>query len=146
MKLSENDAAEMRLSSYLMHLPIEVQNLAQDLRSFIKEQTHPSMELAAPSTQSVNIGYGFTRKAWDCYVAIIVYSKHINLSFPSGAFLDDSENILVGTGRRIRHIRVDSIEEASQPEVLDLLQKARDYATSQLEQESRKTGTQLFVK
>jgi len=99
--------------------------LAQQLRSHLKQETNPSMELVADSRLSVNIGYGFTEKAWDCYIGIIVYSKHINLSFPSGATLSDPQSLLQGTGSRVRHIRINTLQDVKAPAVADLLAKAR---------------------
>jgi hypothetical protein len=105
------------------------------------------MELVGDSTISVNIGYGFTPKAWDCYVAIIVYSKHINLSFPSGASLADPKKLLQGTGARIRHIRVNTLKDAQAPDVKDLLTNARDNALAAVDSASeKKTGIETIIK
>ena len=99
--------------------------LAQQLRSHLKQETKPTIELVADSRISVNIGYGFTEKAWDSYIGIIVYSKHINLSFPSGAILSDPQSLLQGTGSRVRHIRINKLQDVKAPAVADLLAQAR---------------------
>ncbi len=41
------------------------------------------------------------------FVAVVVYPRHINLAFNRGAEIDDPKRRLVGTGARIRHVRID---------------------------------------
>ena len=99
------------------------------------------------STVSLNIGYGFTTKAWDCYCAIIVYSKHINISFPAGAFLEDPEGIFHGFGKKIRHIKIKTFNDIKAPAVEDLLSKARQRALSLIEEKpSGNYTTKTIVK
>jgi len=82
--------------------------------------------LVGDSTISLNIGYGFTTKDWDCFCAIIIYRKHINLSFPSGAYLSDPQQLLRGTGNRIRHIRINDINDLENAAVEVILNEARN--------------------
>lgn len=90
--------------------------------------------MVGDSTISLNIGYGFTEKAWDCFCAIIVYSKHINLSFPSGAFLPDPKGLFIGTGKRIRHIKISDLDDLKNPDVINLLKEARNRALESLDE------------
>lgn len=85
---------EEHLAKFLDPFNNEIASLAQQLSNYLRKETKPTIELIGDSTISLNIGYGFTEKAWDCFCAIIVYSKHINISFPSGAFLSDPQGIL----------------------------------------------------
>ncbi|MBL4568873.1 MAG: DUF1801 domain-containing protein, partial [Flavobacteriaceae bacterium] len=77
----------------------------------------------------------FTEKAWDCYCAIIVYSKHINISFPSGTSLSDPEGLLQGTGKRIRHIKIRNLKDVKVPSIKRLLLDARDKAHALVNEE-----------
>jgi len=45
-----------------------------------------------------------------CYVA--AYSNHVNLGFYYGAELPDAHGVLRGTGKKMRHIRLDSPDDA----------------------------------
>ena len=91
---------EQQIREFLEPFNNEIISLALQLRDFLKQETKPTIELVGDSTISLNIGYGFTEKAWDCFYAIIFYSKHINISFPSGAFLTDPQGLLQGTGKK----------------------------------------------
>lgn len=117
---------EQQIKKLLEPFNNEIISLAIQLRDIIKEETKPSTELVGDSTISLNFGYGFTEKAWDCFCAIIVYSKHINISFPSGAFLSDPNGLLKGTGKKIRHIRISNLSDIKTPDVMGLLLEARN--------------------
>jgi len=122
------DNPELIIEGFLLPFSPEIESLAQQLRIYLKEETKPTTELIAESTISLNIGYGFTRKAWDCYAAIIVYTKHINISFPSGTSLTDPDGLLQGTGSRIRDIKVGNLNDLTEPAFKALLIQARDKA------------------
>lgn len=119
------ETAEQRIAACLTSYSAEIISFAQALRVYLKQETKPAFELAGASAQSFNIGYGFTTKAWDCYCAIIVYRKHINISLPSGASLSDPEELLHGTGSRIRHLKIRELKDVQTPAVRKLLTEAR---------------------
>lgn len=106
--------------------------MAQSLRAYLKKETMPAFELVGANAKSFNIGYGFTTTAWDCYCAIIVYRKHINISFPSGASLSDPEGLLHETGVRVRHLKITQLQDMKTVAVKNLLMKARENALDRL--------------
>jgi len=103
------NSTEQQITVFLNPFDEDIVSLTQELKSYLINESKPKYELVGNSSISVNIGYGFTQKAWDCFVAIIAYSKHINISFPSGAFLTDPQRLLQGSGTRIRHIKIKNI-------------------------------------
>ena len=122
------DDPEQQIADFLLPLSEEIGCFAQDLRAYLKEETKPAFELAGKSGQSFNIGYGFTTTSWDCFCAIIVYRKHINISLPSGAFVADPEGLLHGTGARVRHLKVKDLKDVQTTAVKKLLSDARKNA------------------
>lgn len=48
-----------------------------------------------------------------CHIA--AYEKHVNLGFDQGASLDNKRGLLVGMGKRIRHIRIASKQDLKLP-------------------------------
>ena len=141
-----NDA-EQQIKKFLEPFNNEIILLATQLRDFIKEETKPSTELVGDSTISLNIGYGFTEKAWDCFCAIIVYSNHINISFPSGAFLSDPHGLLQGKGKKIRHIRISNLSDVQAPAVKGLLLEARNRSLDLLSESSiERDNTRTIIK
>jgi len=124
---------EKQIEAYLSSFDDKIKQLAQQLREYLREETQPAYEIVGDTFHSLNIGYGFTEKSWDCYCAIIVYKNHINISFPSGATLRDPEDILIGTGSKIRHIRIFELKDIKEPEVVSLLSESRKMAYAKVE-------------
>ncbi len=122
------DKTEQYIESLFLPLPTHLAELVKQLREFFKKETRPTREIVFSSYNSINIGYGFTEKAWDCYCGIITYKKHVNISFPSGAALKDPEHLLQGTGSRVRHVRIDKVDDIKRPAMIDLIKQARDRA------------------
>ena len=128
--------AEAQIEEALAGYNEPIRELAEALRGELKRETRPAFELAGYSAQSFNIGYGFTTTSWDCFCAIIVYKRHINLSFPSGAGLPDPEGLLHGTGVRVRHLKLKSLADVQTEAARSLLGAARERAVVCLEDRS----------
>jgi hypothetical protein len=126
---------EKQITNFLMPFDDTLVSLTQDLRKYLINETKPKYELVGDSTISLNIGYGFTKKAWDCFCAIIVYSKHINISFPSGVLLSDPQNLLQGSGSRIRHIKIKNVNDIKTQAVVNILNEARNNAFKLVEKD-----------
>ena len=131
------NATEHQIHKFLEPFSNDIVLLTLELRKYLKEETKPTTELVGDSTISLNIGYGFTEKAWDCFCAIIVYSKHINISFPSGAFLSDPHSLLKGSGKKIRHIRINEVNNLTNPAAKDLLMEAKNRALEAMEKKPK---------
>jgi hypothetical protein len=56
-----------------------------------------------------------------CYAA---FDRHVGIEFWRGATLDDPEELLEGTGKNLRHVKVRSIAEARAPKLLRLIRAA----------------------
>ena len=120
--------SEKAITELLEPYPEDLRAFARELRAWLKNEFKPAYELAGMSAQSFNIGYGFTTTAWDCFCAIIVYRKHINLSLPSGACLDDPQGLLHGSGARVRHLKITSLNDLKTPAARAILKRARKNA------------------
>ncbi len=124
---------EKKIEEYLSSFDNKIIQLTQQLREYLREETKPAYEIVGDTFHSLNIGYGFTEKPWDCYCSIIVYKNHINISFPSGATLNDPEEILIGTGSKIRHIRIYEFKDIKEHDVMRLISEARKVAFNKVE-------------
>jgi hypothetical protein len=56
---------------------------------------------------------------------ITVHKKHVNLLFFRGSELSASANMLIGTGKRMRHITLKKLSELDRPEIRACLREAR---------------------
>lgn len=60
-----------------------------------------------------------------CYIA--PYSKHVNLGFFFGAYIQDRKNLLEGTGTNLRHVKIRSPSEARSGNLRELIRNAVVY-------------------
>ena len=63
------------------------------------------------------IAFGRTMKIRGLLFAIIAHKSHVNLQLADGADLPDPDGLIEGTGKRIRHVKIRSVEAASGPAV-----------------------------
>ena len=58
------------------------------------------------------------------YVYILPHTNWVNLGFYKGADLADPSDLLEGTGKKLRQVKVKSVSSAEQPEINDLIREA----------------------
>jgi hypothetical protein len=57
-----------------------------------------------------------------CYIG--AFKNHVNLGFNYGADLPDPEHLLEGSGKKFRHVKIDSAEKVKLPAVRRLVEAA----------------------
>ena len=58
------------------------------------------------------------------YAYILPHKNWVNLGFYKGAELPDPAALLEGTGKKLRHVKVRSIQDADQPQLRTLIEEA----------------------
>ena len=76
------------------------------------------------ATYCISDAFTFTGKLGQAFIHIATYGSHVNLGFNYGTSLPDPENLLVGTGKSIRHIRLDSKSQLKTKPVKNLIAAA----------------------
>jgi hypothetical protein len=94
--------------------------LAERARALIQDVYPAIVEVPWPKQRVIGYGVG-PRKMSEHFCYISVSQNHINLGFMYGAELPDPENLLDGTGKLLRHVRIDNLEELSNPALRQLL-------------------------
>ena len=56
-------------------------------------------------------------------VALIPHSAHVNVQLADGADLPDPAGIVEGTGKRIRHVKLRSLDDVTRPALRALLEE-----------------------
>ena len=93
------------------------------LRSVILETDPDACEVVRLGERAATYGLG-PRKMIDGYAYVMPHRAWVNLGFYQGVSLDDPEQLLEGTGVRLRHIKVRSVEDAERAGVRDLIEGA----------------------
>ena len=106
-----------------------VQSLALGLRTVVLEEMAPCHEYIFSMRSKVVLLYGPTERVIaDCICSINVFARHVTLVFHRGKNLKDTHGILEGTGKAMRHIRLNRLSELDRPEIKALLRQARTQA------------------
>jgi hypothetical protein len=96
-----------------------VRALALKLWALIHEVMPDAIEQLDPPTHL--IGYGLDRTYKGLICGITLHKAHINLMFARGTELPDPEGLLVGTGKRARHITIRQEADLEHPGIRTLL-------------------------
>jgi len=58
------------------------------------------------------------------YCYILPYSRWVNLGFYKGVDIPDPDKLLEGTGAKMRHIKIHSLEECENPRLVEMMRSA----------------------
>lgn len=87
---------------------------------------HPeTCEVVRLGDRAATYGVG-PKKMSEGYCYILPHSNWVNLGFYKGADLIDPSNMLEGTGAKLRHIKIKSLDECDDPEIGILIESALD--------------------
>ena len=110
------------LEQFLAPYSSVVQELALKLRTLIRDAMPNIYEqLDVPAHL---MGYGLDRTYKGLICGITLHKAHINLMFARGTDLPDPEGLLVGTGKRARHVTIRQEAELENPAIRMLLRAA----------------------
>lgn len=117
----------------------EVITLYKDLRTFILS-LYPDANELLYHTHALTSVYSISEKLGDGYCHIPVYNAHLNLGFNKGTLLEDTENLLQGTGKLIRHIPITQPSDYRNEAVQSLIKKAIQFSVDDMDKPSSKSG------
>ena len=125
------------LLSYLAPYDPHVSRLTLALREVVLEEAPEALESISKGYATV-IGFSFTGKPLkDGFCHIATYSSYVNLGFNRGALLPDSNRVLAGTGKLIRHITIRNQSDLDRQVVRRFLQAAIEQAPRKAQGEPR---------
>jgi hypothetical protein len=117
------------LREFLYRYEPAVQSLALGVRKVVHEEMAPCHERIFSMRHTVSMVYSATAKVIKDGICIIaVHKKHVNLLFFRGSEFRASGRMLIGTGKRMRHITLKRLSELDQPEIRVCLREARRVA------------------
>ena len=97
--------------------------VANALRETMFEVDQNTCEVVRLGDRAATYGVG-PRKMIDGYAYILPYRKWVNLGFYQGVDLADPTGLLEGTGAKMRHVKIRSVDDAKRPEVRALIRAA----------------------
>lgn len=109
---------------FLAPYPVATQELSRGLRERLVALLPDCVETVWDATNAVGVAYGFTERNADHFIHLPTYTKYVNIGFSQGASLHDPERRLQGKGARIRHIRLNRVDDLDDPYLIDLVRQA----------------------
>ncbi|MXW81907.1 MAG: DUF1801 domain-containing protein [Rhodothermaceae bacterium] len=100
-----------------------VRPIAIALRETVFKVDQNACEVVRLGDRAATYGVG-PRKMLDGYVYILPYKRWVNLGFYQGIDLADPKELLEGTGAKMRHVKIRSIDDAKRSEVRALIKAA----------------------
>jgi hypothetical protein len=105
--------------AWLEKLPAEKKPIVKALRRIIASVAPEAHEIIYQDA----LWYGPPDSGYPI-LYITVFKAHSNLGFFYGGFVPDPERLLVGSGKRMRHIKIRSLQETENPAITSLLAQA----------------------
>jgi hypothetical protein len=99
--------------------PPEQRTIEQALRSAIRREFPGAIERVDFGNRL--IAFGRSMRMRGLLFAIIAHQSWVNLQLADGAELPDPDRLIEGTGKRIRHVKIRSIADASSPRVVAII-------------------------
>ncbi len=123
---NKTESFELAISSF----PDEIKHIARAVRELIYKIYPDVVEVVW--IQQKNIGFGTgPKKMTEHFCWIMPASKHVNLGFNYGAELPDPHNLLEGTGKLFRHIKIKSVAQLKDKNLVSLLTFSTTYRVAQ---------------
>jgi hypothetical protein len=118
-----NAEAEMKLHELLSDRPDNVVDIALAARGEVRKAAGDCSELIY-ATYAISSVHTFTGKLGQAFIHVVTYANHVNLGFNRGVDLPDPNTLLKGTGKLIRHVRLDSKSDLRKKAIKDLIKAA----------------------
>jgi hypothetical protein len=109
--------------------PEPLRELVRAVRDVIVDVYPASCEVVRLGDRAATYGVG-PKKMTEGFVYIMPQKGWINLGFYRGTDLADPDQLLEGTGAKLRHIKMRSLDDVHRPSVRALIQAAVDERTS----------------
>ena len=100
-----------------------IAQICRRLRELVYEDDPNSVEVVRLGDGAASYGLG-TKKMSECHVYIMPKGAYVNLGFYNGVDVPDPAGLLEGTGKRLRHIKIRSLDDANNPAVRTMITEA----------------------
>ena len=100
-----------------------LQPVARRLRQIVLEIHPDAVEVVRLGDRAATYGLG-PKKMSEGYCYVLPYKHWVNLGFYQGTELPDPSGLLEGTGAKLRHVKVRTVEAAREPAIRSLIEAA----------------------
>jgi hypothetical protein len=127
-----------QLASFLVKFEPRVAASARTALSQLRKKLPGAVEIVYDNYNALAIGFGPSEKASEAIFSIAVYPRWVSLFFLQGAKLPDPDNVLQGSGTKVRHIVLRNPKIMEQAAVRKLMALALKSAKRPLDAKQRR--------
>ncbi|HEV2583430.1 MAG TPA: DUF1801 domain-containing protein [Ktedonobacteraceae bacterium] len=110
------------IEEFLEGYPPEMQVVSRILRARVRDAMPCAREVLF--ARHNHFAYALSESRADTIVYICPMKEYVRLGFMFGTHLNDPQQLLVGTGKQLRHVKVRTVEEANMPALRGLVEEA----------------------
>jgi hypothetical protein len=129
--------AELQLAGFIEKFEPELQTVIVQTRKALRKRLPSANEIVYDNYNFFVIGYSPTERPSDAILSIAAAANGVGLCFIHGAKLRDPHNLLTGSGKQSRFLRVPSAKVVARPEVEELIAAACAQAKAPLSPRGR---------
>ncbi len=115
----------MNIEEFIKTYNPEVQSICLQLRKIALELLPNSEEILYTGWKNFAYGTGESRSENDLIIYIAPFKDSVNLGFYRGVNLNDPKNLLKGTGKLMRHVKIKSMSELPIEDLKHLINEAK---------------------
>lgn len=105
--------SEGAIAAFLAGYPPEIRAISQRLRELVASEAPDAIEMLF--ARHNNIGYALSDNMRDLMLYICPLAGWVRLGFYYGGGLADPNHLIEGAGKRMRHVKVRTMEQANDP-------------------------------
>jgi hypothetical protein len=124
------------LGEFLSSYPEEIRRISVELRKMARSTMPRAHEFLY--YDAINYSLDDSPLGRICYISPM--EKYVTLGFLFGARLDNPHHLLQGIGKRARHVKIRTLEEARNPALKELIKVAWTHGTDPVPKMKRRTG------
>lgn len=110
------------IEEFFARYPSDIQAISLELRSMVRATMPQANEILYASQN--HVGYSLGQSSHDLIIYICPMQDYVRLGFMYGSYLPDPDHLLEGTGKRLRHVKVRTLEGAVQRALKQLVEAA----------------------
>lgn len=118
-----NDTEPCTFEELVNDVDPELRSICNALRDVISTLHPDYVEIIWENQKIASYGIG-PKKMSEHYTYIGLQKKHVNLGFYHGTSLTNSNGLLEGTGKLLRHVKVRGVADAKRVEIKNLVAEA----------------------
>jgi hypothetical protein len=117
-----------QLDAFIARYTPEIAALARSAFAKLQERLPGAVMMVYDNYNALVIGFAPGERPSEAILSLVLYPRWVNLCFLKGVGLPDPDGLLQGSGKQVRHVRLESAETLDEPGIQTLIATALDHS------------------